>query len=305
MTQGDMETFVMSLFYSGQNDLANENAEAFLAYYPHSLMLNRIYFRSLVPLKKYKEAIDAYDNLKKADNPIIEIRDTMAYATALVGIKKYDEAMVLYDKVLRKPNISSRDLEATNIYINQCMAARIKDYTSNGNYQQAIDMYKSFLDKREAENLVTDDMRMNYANIYMDWADELNGPEKIEKLMEADRILEDAANKSKDNDAYFAYIRMVKIYYTIDGRAESGAGIPCVEQLERIVMSKGGDISGTNANRLVAAYNYAMGYYYVTKDDNAMGLKYAEKILSIDPMNEKAQKVKEIAERQLGRRRRR
>jgi tetratricopeptide (TPR) repeat protein len=136
-------------------------------------------------LNNYKEAIDAYDNLKKADNPIIEIRDTMASATSLVGIKKYDEAMVLYDKVLRKPNISSRDLEATNIYINQCMAARIKDYTSNGNYQQAIDMYKSFLDKREAENLVTDDMRMNYANIYMDWADELNGPEKIEKLMES------------------------------------------------------------------------------------------------------------------------
>jgi hypothetical protein len=70
-------------------------------------------------------------------------------------------------------------------------------------------------------------------------------------------------------------------------------------------MSNGADISPTNINRLVAAYNYAMGYYYVTKDDNAMGLKYAEKILSLDPVNEKALKVKEIAEKQLGRRRRR
>ena len=304
MTQGDMETYVMSLFYSGRNDEANENAETGLALFPHSMMLNRIYLRSLVPMKKYKEALSAFENLKNAEKTILEIRDTMAYANALVGLKKYDDAMALYDILLRKPNISNGDIEATNIYINQCMAARLKDYTSLGDYQQAVDMYREFLNKREKDNLVTDDMRSNYANIFIDWAEELNGSEKEEKLLEADRILENAANTSKDNDAFFAYIRLVKIYYKLDGRAETGVGLPCVDQLERIIMSKGGDISGTNINRLIAAYNYAMSYYYVTKDDNAMGLKYAEKILQLDPDFEKALKVKEITERQLKRRHR-
>lgn len=305
MTQGDLESYVMSLFYSGQGEECNSQAEEGLKRFPHSLALNRFYLRSLIPLKKYSEALTAFENLKKADKVIIEIRDTMAYANALVGLKRYDEAMTIYDGLLKKTDLSDGDRNATNIYVNQCMAARVKDYTSMGEYQKAIDMYEDFMRKREAMKMVTDDMRSNYVNIFFDWAEELNGPERVDKLMAADRILEDIANVSKDNAALFAYWRLVRVYYQVDGRAESGAGLPCVEQLERIIMSNGADISPTNINRLVAAYNYAMGYYYVTKDDNAMGLKYAEKILSLDPVNEKALKVKEIAEKQLGRRRRR
>ena len=306
MTQGDMETYVMSLFYSGQNDECNLQAEEGLKYFPRSLALNRFFFRSLIPLKKYAEAITAFDNLKASENSILEIRDTINYAAALAGMKKYDAAMALYDEILTKPHLSENDRNATNTYINQCMQARVKDYTDMGEYQQAIDFYSEFIAKRRAEGKLDDMMNYTLANIYIDWSAEQNGQEKVATLMKADKILEDAiANvKMKGNAVTFAAVRIFSIYFKIDPTAESGVGIPAINLYERLLMADGETPTGSNASRLVMAYRYMMGYYAYAKADYKTAMVYADKILDIDPLNDSALKFSQAMSKAGGRRRR-
>ena len=293
MTQSDLETFVMSLFYSGQNEECNTQAEEGLKYYPRSLALNRFFFRSLIPLKKYSEAITAFASLKASENSVIEIRDSVNYAAALAGTKKYDAAMALYDIILANPALSDNDRKSTEYYVGQCMSARVKDFTDMGEYQQAIDMYSAFIEKRRAQGLLDDMMNYTLANIYIDWADELNGQEKEATLMKADRILEEAVNniKIKSNAVTLAGIRVFRIYFQIDPNAQTGAGIPAINTYESLVMADGGLPTGTNASRLVMAYRYMMSYYAFVKTDYKTASAYAEKILDIDPLNENAMKL--------------
>ena len=296
MTRGDVETYVMSLFYSGQNAVCNEKAEEALHYFPRSLALNRFYFRSLVPLKKYKDALIAFDNLKNAEDAIIELRDSINYAAALAGVKDYNNAMALYDIILAKPDLSENDWSTTNTYVNQCMASQVKAFTDMGEYNKAIDVYKAFVDKRRAEGKLIDDIIMNYANIYLNWALELNGDEKITVLLKADKILEEAVSISKDNDVYFSYIRLKNIYFQIDGKAETGAAVPCIEQLESLILSKG-KISDVNKKRLIDGYRYMMPYYAFAKNDNKKALEYANKILELDPTHDGATKFRDAMKR--------
>ena len=292
MSRGDMETYVMSLFYSGRNEECNTQAEECLKIYPKSLALNRFYFRSLVPLKKYNDALTAFANLKASENAIVEIRDSINYAAALAGVKRYDEAMNLYDYILAKPNLSDNDKASTNYYVDQCMQSRVKDFTDVGDYQHAINVYSDFLEKRRSEGKLDDMMNYTMANIYISWAEELNGPEKEDKLLKADKILEEAiANiKIKSNATTFAAVRVFSIYFKLDPTAETGIGMPAINQYEHILTSDGGSPSGSNAQRLIMAYRYALSYYAYTQSDYDTAMSYADKILDIDPTNETATK---------------
>ena len=304
MTQGDLETYIMSLFYSGQNAECNEQAEEGLKRFPSSLALNRFYFRSLVPLKKYSEAITAYKNLQNAKNTIIEIRDSINYAAALAGTKKYDEAMRLYDIILLKPNLPDNDRKTTEYYVGQCMSMRVKDYTDMGDYQKAVDLYSAFLEKRRAEGLLDDMMYYTLANIYIDWSAEQNGIEKTETLMKADKILSDAIDniKIQDNAVTFCAVRVFSIYFKIDPTAESGAGVPVINQYEALLTKDGAVPTGSNAARLAMAYRYMLSYYAYVKSDYVTASSYAEKMLDVDPMNEVATKFLEATAKR-GRRR--
>ena len=292
MTRGDLESYVMSLYYSGKNDECNTQAKECLIIYPKSLALNRFYFRSLIPLKEYKEALSAYENLKASENAIVEVRDSICYAAALAGVKQYDQAVDLFFAILRKEDLSEDDMKWTNSYLDQCMQSRVKDFTDSGDYQQAANIYSDFIEKRRSVGDVDDKMNSTLAKIYIDWAEELNGPDKVSKLMAADKILEDAiANiKTRSNAATFAFMRFFYIYLKIDPNAETGAGMPAVNQYENLVTSDGEVPTGTNVQRLVLAYRYALGYYVFGKKDYDAGMKYADKILDLDPTNEQATK---------------
>jgi tetratricopeptide (TPR) repeat protein len=176
------------------------------------------------------------------------------------------------------------------------MASQVKAFTDMGEYNKAIDVYKAFVDKRRAEGKLIDDIIMNYANIYLDWALELNGDEKITVLLKADKILEEAVSISKDNDVYFSYVRLKNIYFQIDGKAETGAAVPCIEQLESLILSKG-KISDVNKKRLIDGYRYMMPYYAFAKNDNKKALEYANKILELDPTHDGATKFRDAMKR--------
>ena len=306
MTMGEMETMVGNLYFTEQRDECINKAEQCLKYYPKSLALNRFYYRALVVNEKFKDALPAYEKLKEAiplkeGQVILEREDSILYARALAGNKKYDEAMNMFNILLSKPDLTERFSKNIDVYISEMMRKRLKDYINLGEYQKAIDMYKGFISQRRSQDKLTDDMISNYANIYIEWAQELNGTDKESTLLKADKIIEDRIPETKDNDVFFSYFRLINIYFKIDGNAQTGAGIPVVNQMETLINSKG-EISSVNKNRLLMAYRYALGYYFNAVDDYKTSLDYAYKTLDLDPENQRALDVKNYCEKRVGKR---
>jgi hypothetical protein len=165
-------------------------------------------------------------------------------------------------------------------------------------------LYSAFLEKRRAEGLLDDMMYYTLANIYIDWSAELNGIEKTETLMKADKILSDAIDniKIQDNAVTFCAVRVFSIYFKIDPTAESGAGVPVINQYEALLTKDGAVPTGSNATRLAMAYRYMLSYYAYVKSDYVTASSYAEKMLDVDPMNEVATKFLEATAKR-GRRR--
>ena len=95
----------------------------------------------------------------------------------------------------------------------------------------------------------------------------------------------------KDNARTFAFFRMYNIYFLeLDKGADTGAGIPCVNQYISLMLEKAGGLTENDKQRLIMAYRYMMSYNAFSANDRKTALDYADKILELDPTNESASK---------------
>lgn len=295
MTRDEIELYVYSLYFSGQAQACNSKAFDALKKYPRSLALNQFYFRTLVQLKKYEEAIDAFRQLQNAEpipgKPLMELEDSLNYGRALSGTKKYDEAMALFDIIQAKPNLSERQQSNLDIFVSSLMTSRVNDMKKKGEYQQAADMYKAFVDKRRAAGKLTDDNIATYADIYMEWSTELNGTDKYPVLMQADEIYAEGVRTSKENNDAFQYQR-VTIQLAFDPDKKKGTAIPFIKDGISMILSKGAPdmLDGGQRARLISFYMTMCLYgleKHISKKEVA---DYADKVMDIDPANEDAPK---------------
>lgn len=291
MTQGEMETMVMSLYFSGQVDECINKSEQCLKYFPKSLSINRFYFRTLTQKKKFKEAIEAFDKLKMAESPkkgvpILELEDSLNLGRALAGTKKYEQAQALYDEILLKPGLQERQRKNIDIFISELMSSRVKDYTDLGDYQKAADLYKTFVDKRRAEGTLTDDILSGYAKIYRDWSTELNGAEKATVLMKADPIYAEAQETSKDNKDLFLYNRFF-IRFALDPEVKTDEPLPYAKEMVDMLLAMPSRDRGQTA-RLLAGYEYLMRFEYFYNKNKKGAIAIAEKMLDLDPSHQVA-----------------
>jgi tetratricopeptide (TPR) repeat protein len=291
MTQGEMESMMMSLYFSGQADECINKGEQCLKYFPKSLAINRFYFRTLTQKKKFKEAIEAFDKLKVAESPkvgapILELEDSLNLGRALAGTKKYEQAQALYDEILSKPGLQERQRKNIDIFISELMSSRIKDYTDLGDYQKAVDLYKTFVDKRRAEGTLTDDILSSYAKIYRDWSTELNGAEKATVLMKTDPIYAEGQTTSKENKDLFLYNRFF-IRFSLDPEIKTEEPLPYAKELVDMLLAIPSRDRGQNA-RLLMGYEYLMRFEYFHKKNKKGAIAIAEKMLDIDPAHQTA-----------------
>ncbi len=301
MTVGDLGTFVNALYWTNDLDKCYEVASLGVGKFPNDFALNRFCARSLLGLKRYAESVTASVVFLALNTDIpFDNWDYIYYGDALKGSKQYDAALEQFEKVLAKDNLSDRDKTALNDRVASCVSAKIMDIAKNGEYDEAIRQYEKFMAEREAAGKMTDIIRSNYANIYLEWAQELNGQDKIDKMMKADQILDNAIRniQVKDNAIAFAYKRIVTIGFQIDKNAESGYVMPAITQLESLLESSGEtELDGSKRGLMVTGYRYALGYYFSSKNDRKTALEYAYKILALDPTNEAANQVKNLVEK--------
>lgn len=255
MSRGDMELYILSLFYSGRNDACAKKARGALTYYPQSLPLNRYFFRSLVSQGHYRESLTAYENLTHAQPAIMEHSDTVHYSVAVTGWARY-----LYQQ---------------------------------GKYKEAAQWMEPFAQQRRQNGQMTDDVTMQLANIYIEWAKELEGPEKEQMLLKADALLAQRIPETTMNDDLFAYMRVQMIQFQLDPEAHKGTALPAILQMEQVFKKKA-DLDERHKERLVTGYRYLMSYYFIEKEDYALAAQYADKILALYPADDAATQVKKL-----------
>lgn len=255
MSQGDMELYVLSLFYSGRNDDCAKKAREALAYYPQSLPLNRYFFRSLVSQGHYRESLAAYENLTHAQPAVLEHSDSVHYSVALMGWVRY-----LYQQ---------------------------------GKFEEAAQWMEPFAQQRRQHGQMTDDVTMQLANIYIEWAKKLGGAEKEQMLLKADNILAQRIPETTMNDDLFAYMRVQMVQFQLDPEAHKGTALPAILQMEEVFKKKA-DLDERHKERLVTGYRYLMSYYFIEKEDYALAAQYADKILSLYPADDAATQVKNL-----------
>ena len=255
MSQGDMELYILSLFYSGRNDACVQKAREALTYYPKSLPLNRYFFRSLVSQGRYRESLTAYENLTHAQPAIMEHSDTIHYNVAVTGWVRY-----LYQQ---------------------------------GKFDEAAQWMEPFAQQRRLHGQMTDDIIMQLANIYIEWAKELEGDKKEQMLLKADALLAQRIPETTMNDDLFAYMRVQMIQFQLDPEAHKGTALPAILQMEQVFKKKA-ILDERHKERLVTGYRYLMSYYFIEKEDYALAAQYADKILALCPADDAATQVKNL-----------
>ena len=255
MSRGDMELYILSLFYSGRNDDCVRKAREALSYYPQSMPLNRYFFRSLVSQGRYRESLSAFEQLKRSEPAVIEHSDTIHYAVALTGWVRY-----LYQQ---------------------------------GKFEEAAQWIDPYAEQRRREGHMTDDIAMQQANIYIEWAKVSDGDAKEQKLLKADEILAHRIPETTMNDDLFAYMRVAMIQFQLDPEAQKGTAAPAILQMEDVFMKKP-SLDERHIERLLTGYRYLMSYYFIEKEDYALAARYADKILAYEPANEGAVQVRDL-----------
>jgi tetratricopeptide (TPR) repeat protein len=296
MTVGDLEAYSFALYATNQIDKMYDVSAYGAKIAPESFMLKLNEFYGLLGLKKFSEAVVAGENFIKNTAPSkLQPIHYLRYGEALNGVKRYEEAIAQYDFVLKMENASENNITTAYNHIASTMEAKVNDYIKDGDYQTAASVYEEFLNSRRAINKVDASMLSMYAGIYMSWAKKLSGPEQKDTYMKADAIYTEMGEKFPKFDD-LAYANRMQIRTTLDPEFEEGLAIPFAENLAKIILAKGSDLTDGQTKRLVSAY-WVQCYYYAAnakKKNKALCLSFADKILDIDPTNAQALKIYEI-----------
>lgn len=251
--------------------------------YPENPALNRLAFWNLTDLKEYKEALVYADMLfNKSDNPEIQSKDYLYYGYAYAGAKDYAEAIKMFDKIETFKDATDQDK-------NTAMQQIANAYQEMGDYDKAIVVCREYIDKRKRDSLLSAfDMNM-LAQMYMQYAEELNGTAKITAWKQADSVYTDMIERFPANADFALYWRLM-LAYKQDPESTEGIGVVPAKRLAAVIIAKNERDDVANA-RLVFAYRY-LGYYYTfVKKERSRGKIYWEKIIEIDPENTAAKTV--------------
>ena len=283
MEERDLRSFAMAYYLTGKHQPSFEIAEFALQKSPRDAGFNRLAFFTSTDLKNYDKALDYADRLfNKSDSAKFTYFDYSYYGNALNGAKRHDEAIAAYKKALEQ-EFDSSDKRAG--VVKQLADA----YKGIDDYENAVKYYDQYL-KEVSKASLTD--YADLGRLYVQYADKLQGDDKIEKLKKADEIYADLATKNEDATEYSLFWR-ARVATMMDPEATQGLAQPFYEQLAEIISAKA-EKDNADVARMKEAGNFLMVYYLKIKDDVARSKEFAQKVAELDPENETAKQILEL-----------
>lgn len=275
MEERDLRSFAMAYYLTGKHQPSLEIAEFALKQSPRDAGFNRLAFFTNTDLKNYDKALEYADRLfNQSDSAKFTYFDYSYHGNALNGAKKHEEAIAAYKKALDQ-EFDSNDKRAG--VIKQLADA----YKGVDDYANAVVYYDQFL-KTVSHATLSD--YADLGRLYVQYADGLQGDDKLDKLKKADEIYADLAAKNADAKEYSLFWRG-RVNTMMDPESKEGLAKPFYEELANIINAKTEKDKADTA-RLIESGRYMINYYLNVVDEKDNAKKYAEMILSVDPENE-------------------
>lgn len=275
MEERDLRSFAMAYYLTGKHQPSLEIAEFALKQSPRDAGFNRLAFFTNTDLKNYDKALEYADRLfNQSDSAKFTYFDYSYHGNALNGAKKHEEAIAAYKKALDQ-EFDSNDKRAG--VIKQLADA----YKGVDDYANAVVYYDQFL-KTVSHATLSD--YADLGRLYVQYADGLQGDDKLDKLKKADEIYADLAAKNDDAKEYSLFWRG-RVNTMMDPESKEGLAKPFYEELANIINAKTEKDKADTA-RLIESGRYMINYYLNVVDEKDNAKKYAEMILSVDPENE-------------------
>jgi tetratricopeptide (TPR) repeat protein len=281
MDEKNTQNFAFALFMSHDYNKSLEITNLGLQKYPRSAAFNRLAMFNDTELKNYDAAIQAANNLfNNTDKPEFSYLDYTYYGYALVGAKKYSEAIDQFKKALEM-NDSRTDV----------IKALSDAYEETADYQNAIDFYKSYLSKLDANEMGADKI-FQLGKLYYAWGSnkKMEGPtlatQRNKVLESADSAFAKVAELAPES--YLGNMWRARTNSQLDPESDKGLAKPYYEATATLLAAKGENAKFTS--QLVECYSY-LGYYCMNKKLNSESKSYWNKVLSIDPTNATAKKA--------------
>lgn len=254
---------------------------------PRDFVLNRLLMYNYTEMKQYERAllasVDFFQNSDRRQGDSIEARgysylDYIYYGYVLNGNGQYAQGIEQFNRALTLDGGDRPDV----------VLAISKAYENIGHYPQAVDYYKSYMQKLNEEErtayVIYELGRLYYAQGTDKSVTEKLTPEKIEALRMADKTFAEVDRMRPDS--YLGCYWQARTNVALDPESTKGLAKPYYQRVIEMTKSKGG-------SQLTEAYKYLAYYYYVKKDrDNAQ--RYIDKILDIDPMDKYALRLSEV-----------
>jgi len=280
----DVVSAARANYLLGNYQKSQEIIEHGLKSEPRKFTYNQLGMFNYTMMKDYDKALVYADRmLNQSDSVNMNPEIYGVYAKALNGAKKYQEAIDVYKETL-KLEFDSQDKKA----------GVIKDladaYKGIDDYENAVSYYKKFLETVSHASLT------DYADLgrlYVQYADTLQGDEKLDKLKKADEIYAELAVKNEDAKEYSLFWR-ARVATMMDPEASQGLAQPFYEELFNGIAAKAEKDKADQA-RMKESGNFLMVYYLKIKDDVDKSKEFAAKVLEIDPTNETAVQISGLA----------
>ena len=161
------------------------------------------------------------------------------------------------------------------------------EYTTKAlsEYEKAINQYEKFTKEGNDQVKLTDYFTMGRILYLAGTANKQSPEKKTEYLTKADGFFGQVAEKSPAS--YLGNLWRARANAALDPESTQGLAKPYYEAA-LATLTEGGN--NKNTREIIEGYNY-LAYYYLIKNDKTASKSYWNKILEIDPNN---QKVKDV-----------
>ncbi len=265
--------------YKRGAEIAKEGIERYPDYLLtyHSALNNAFYSR------EYEFGVKCGEHLMASNDSTVNRLTYRLLAGCYFGRNQLTKAIDGFKLLL------SRD-DATEEDRSYAVGKIAEAYKNLGDYEKADNAYAEYIAQRKADGKLSFYDMWQYAEMYREKADELNGLEKIDALNKACDIYKEAAELDL-SQAYMAHYRRYALYVDelMDPGYKKGLAVEPAKKVASLLEAEGTDnLSAQKKGLLEGVYNFLGVYYFKVNENRALCKQYFEKLHAVNPNNETA-----------------
>ena len=287
LTMNQLIQYVQNCYWS-QNDIkCMELCLIGCEKFPENKGFNRVYFWSATRSAMYTEAMAHgkiwFDNAKDSINSI----DYFSLGSCYLGMSQFDDAFNTYAKI---PECTDYFVSQMDGQIRQMLNKNIDVLKAEKRYKDALNLYKLFMEKYPTSDKAY--MLYQYAGIYRDWQDGLEGEEKLTVIRQMFNVYEQLETEypNWENLHYVLYTHARWTYSYFDPENTQCLAEPLYQKLYDFCVAKEEQTDQLRSMEIEAC-RYLASVAYFSRHDLKTARVWWNRILSIDPEDENAAKA--------------